>query len=375
MNVAHTAYSTWVEVDLEAIRNNIRWFRHFSAAQVMAVVKANAYGHGMSPVARAALQAGATWCGVARLEEALALRAGGIDCPILILGYIPPARMAEAVAAHISLTVWDERQVEQATLAAEKAGGKARLHLKVDTGMSRLGVQPEAALDLASKIARTPGVDFEGLFTHFARADEADPTPSDIQQERFEGVLTRLERAGLRPPWVHAANSAASLRRPGAHYDLLRVGIAMYGLHPSAECPLPSDFRAALSWKAVLSQVKRLPPGRGVSYGHTYVTAAWERIGTVPVGYADGFRRIAGNQALVGGRRVPVVGRVCMDQIMLQLDEAPQAQAGDEVVLIGQQGEARLTAEEVAKIWGTINYEVTCAIGARVPRLYLNEEG
>jgi alanine racemase len=338
----------------------------------MAVVKANAYGHGMLPVARAALQAGATWCGVARLEEALALRAGGVECPVLILGYTPAQRMGEAIAAHVSLTVWDERQIEQAALAA-KAGPEARLHLKVDTGMSRLGVPPEDAPSLAARIARTPHLIFEGVFTHFARADEADPTPTDVQQERFEGVLLQLERAGLRPRWVHAANSAASLRRPSAHYDLLRVGIAMYGLHPSHECRLPADFRPALTWKAVLSQVKRLPPGRGVSYGHIYTTASWERIGTIPVGYADGFRRTQGHQVLVGGRRVPVVGRVCMDQIMVQLDEVPQAQAGDEVVLIGQQGAARLSAEEVAQVWGTINYEVTCAIGARVPRLYLHE--
>ncbi len=371
---ATTLFSTWVEVDLEAIRNNIRWFREFSPAQVMAVVKANAYGHGMLPVARAALQAGATWYGVARLEEALALRVGGITSPVLILGYTPPQCMVEALTAHISMAVWDEHQVEQAALAAKKAGVAARLHLKVDTGMSRLGVQPEQALDLAARLVRTPGVDFEGLFTHFARADEPDPTPTDAQQERFERVLAQLEKAGLRPPWVHAANSAASLKRPSAHYDLLRVGIALYGLHPSPACLLPPAFRPALTWKAVLSQVKVLPPGRGVSYGHVYTTTGWERIGTVAVGYADGLRRIQGNWALVGGRRVPVVGRVCMDQIMLQLDQVPQAQAGDEVVLIGQQGEERLSAEEVAKAWGSINYEVVCAIGARVPRLYLNEE-
>lgn len=368
-----TTYSTWVEVDLEAIRDNIRWFREFSRVQVMAVVKANAYGHGMVQVAEVALQAGATWCGVARVEEALALHAAGLGCPILLLGYTPPDQMEEVIRREISMTIWDAVQIKRASLAAKKAGTPARLHLKVDSGMSRIGVQPEAALDLARKMHKTPGVIFEGLFTHFARADEADAAATDAQEQRFREVLARLEKEGLRPPFVHAANSAAGLTRPSAHFDLIRVGIAMYGLHPSAECPLPVTFRPALSWKAVLSQVKVLPPGRGVSYGHIYTTRGRERVGTIPVGYADGFRRIPGNRALVGGRRVAVIGRVCMDQVMVQLDEVPQARAGDEVVLIGRQGEAHITAEEVAELWGTINYEVTCAICARVPRVYLHK--
>ncbi len=368
-----TTYSNWVEVDLEAIRNNIRWFLKNSGAPVMAVVKANAYGHGMIPVARAALQAGVNWCGVARIEEALDLRAAGLDCPTLLLGYTPPERVKEAVAQQLSLTVWDSCQVERAASAGQKTGIAARLHLKVDTGMSRLGVQPEEALALARKLAGTPGVIFEGLFTHFARADEADRRPTDAQERLFRGVIEQLEKAGLRPPIVHAANSAASLTRPSAHFDLLRTGIAIYGLHPSAECPLPEAFRPALTWKAVLSQVKILSSGRGVSYGHVYTTRANERIGTLPVGYADGYRRILGNQVLVGGRRVSVVGRVCMDQVMVGLDEVPEAQPGDEVVLIGKQRQASITAEDVAKIWGTINFEVVCGIGPRVPRLYLHE--
>lgn len=177
----------------------------------------------------------------------------------------------------------------------------------------------------------------------------------------------------MRPPIVHAANSAASLMRPSAHFNLIRVGIAMYGLHPSPECMLPEAIHPALSWKSVLSQIKILPPGRGVSYGHSYTTHAHERIGTVPVGYADGFRRIIGNQALLGERRVAVIGRVCMDQIMVQLDNVPEATPGDEVVLIGKQGDASITAEDLSQAWDTINYEVTCGIAARVPRVYLHE--
>jgi alanine racemase len=223
---------------------------------------------------------------------------------------------------------------------------------------------------LARLVVKTEGARLEGLFTHFARADEADRTTTDQQLKTFNQVVDGLQQAGLRPPLVHAANSAATLSLARSHFDLVRLGIAMYGLHPSAHCRLPDGFRPALSWRAQLSQVKLLPPVRGVSYGHAYVTQAEERIGTVPVGYADGFRRLAGNQALVRGLRVPVVGRVCMDQSMLQLDAVPGAREGEEVVLLGHQLGEAIHAEELAERWGTINYEVTCGIGRRVPRLY-----
>jgi alanine racemase len=223
---------------------------------------------------------------------------------------------------------------------------------------------------LARLLTDTSGVHFEGLFTHYARSDEADPGPTDDQERRFQEVMRALEAVGLLPPVVHAANSAAALNRPNFAYHLVRAGIAMYGLHPSSDCPLPDTFRPALSWKAVLSYVKTLPPGRGVSYGHEYITRGYERIGTVPVGYADGFRRQRNHIVLVGGQRVGVVSRVCMDQIMLLLDGAPQAQSGDEVILIGSQGQECIPAEEVALRWGTNNYEVVCGIGARVPRVY-----
>jgi alanine racemase len=260
--------------------------------------------------------------------------------------------------------------VETASQAARLTGKPAQLHLKVDTGMSRIGVQPAEALDLARRIAGTPGVVFEGIFTHFARADEADPTFTDMQERRFQQVFAGIEAAGLRPACVHAANSPAALTRPETAYDLIRLGIAMYGLHPSGECPLPEGFRPALVWKTVLTQVKTLPAGSGVSYNHEYVTQKEECIGTLPVGYADGWRRARPNLVLVGGQRAPVVGRVCMDQCMLNLDTVPGAREGDEVILIGSQGEERISAEELARRWGTNNYDVMCGIGARVPRIY-----
>lgn len=365
------AYATWVEIDLSAIENNVRFIVQETGVQVMAVVKANGYGHGAVQAAQAALRGGATWLAVARIEEALELRQEGLKAPILLLGYTPPACMGEAILNDLSLTVWSAEQVQAAAIHANRANKPASLHLKVDTGMSRIGVQPEAARHLAEQIATSDGVTLEGIFTHFARADEADRATTDEQERLFIKALAELDSAGLRPPLVHCANSAASLTRPSAIFDLVRLGIAMYGLHPSRECPLPDSFRPALSWKTVLSQVKALPPGRGVSYGHEYTTRAEERIGTIPVGYADGLRRGAPNQALAAGVKVPVVGRVCMDQVMLQLDKVPEAKAGDEVVLIGEQGGERISAEEVAERWGTINYEVVCGIGRRVPRVYI----
>lgn len=367
-------YSTWVEVDLGAIEGNIRYFVRQTGVQVMAVVKANGYGHGAVPVARAALKAGATWCSVARIEEAMELRRAGLDCPILLLGYTPMARFEEAIANQISLTVWNMEQIQSASLAASRSGKAARLHLKVDSGMSRIGVQPEEAFNLLQQTTRLPGIKMEGIFTHFARADEHDPAPTDAQEKTFTAVLNALEANQLKPPLVHASNSAASLAHPSAAFHLVRAGIAIYGLQPSSQWQLPSDFRPALCWKTVLSQVKMLPPGLGISYGHQYITQRNECIGTLPVGYADGFRRTTGNQAVVNGVRVPVVGRVCMDQSMVQLDAVPQAKVGDEVILIGAQGSQQLTAEDLALTWGTINYEVTCGIGPRVPRIYRNPE-
>lgn len=366
----HHRHAVWAEVDLGAIENNVRYFVQKTSAKVMAVVKANGYGHGAVQTAKAALNAGATWCAVARVEEALELRQAGLQCPILLLGLAPTARLAEVIAAQISMAVWQQDQITAIAQAALEVGEEVRLHLKVDTGMGRLGVQPEEVPSLARVLTDAPKVSFEGLFTHYARADERDTTPTDKQDLHFKRALKMLDEIGLRPSLVHSANSAAALKSPRGDFDLVRVGISIYGLHPSKETILPREFRAALSWKTHLSQVKVLPPGRGVSYGHLYVTSGHERIGTLPIGYADGFRRVEGNQVLVGGERVPVVGRVCMDQCMVQLDALPEAQAGDEVVLIGQQGEEHIYAEEVAERWGTINYEVTCGIGARVPRVF-----
>ena len=362
--------STWVEVDLSAIKNNIQKMRTLTGTPVMVVVKANGYGHGAVPVARAALEAGASWCAIARADEAVELREAGVDCPLLMLGHHPQNRVGDMIDLEVSLTLWDEAQARAVHRAAEEMEKKARVQLKVDTGMSRLGVQPGQAARLIRLIRSLPHLHLEGIFTHFATADEADTDTADEQEQKFKDLLSRLERDNLLPELIHAANSAASLSRPDAHFDLLRVGISIYGLNPSPECTLPDEFQPALSWKSVLSQVKTLPPGRGISYGHIYTTRGEERIGTIPVGYADGYHRVTGSEVLVRGKRVPVIGRVCMDQIMVNLDGVPEAGEGDEVVLVGKQGGASYTADDLARVWDTVNYEVVCAIADRVPRYY-----
>lgn len=363
--------STWVEINLKGIRDNVDYIRNHTGVNVMAIVKANGYGHGAVPVARAALQGGASWCGVARIEEALELRHAGLNCPILIMGYIPQDMVEEAITANISFTVWNRQQIDTAARAAQKHQVSARLHVKVDTGMRRLGVESEGAADLVFYLTKKSGVVFEGIFTHFACADEANPEPTNQQENRFRKVVADIHALGFEPAVIHAANSAASLTRPSSFFNLVRFGIAMYGLHPSSTCLVPREMTAVLTWKSSLSQVKTVPTGSGISYGHEYKTRGDEIIGTVPVGYADGYRRASGNIVLVRGKRVPVIGRVCMDQIMVQLNQIPDAQTGDEVVLIGTQGEETIPAEEVAKSWNTINYEVVCGIGQRVQRIYL----
>jgi len=365
-------HSTWLEIDLEAIRRNTARLRESCRTSVMAVVKAGAYGHGGAMAARAARRGGAAWLGAARIEEGLELRRQGIVAPLLILGFTPPERLAEALEARLSLTAWrtDHLEAASAAASASASGRMAGLHIKVDTGMNRIGASPAETLDLLRRLQTLPGLNCEGVYTHFARADDPDRTPTEKQQAVFAEVVQGLDAAGLRPEWIHAANTAGAIAYPEARWNLVRCGVGIYGMHPSADLPLPGEFEPALRWKSVLTEVKVAPAGSGVSYGHAYVTRGDERIGTVPVGYADGFRRVEGNVVLVGGRRVPVVGRVCMDQCMVQLDSVPQARPGDEVVILGSQGAERISADEIAQRWGTINYEVTCGITERVARVY-----
>ncbi|HUT20929.1 MAG TPA: alanine racemase, partial [Anaerolineae bacterium] len=364
---------TWLEVDLGAIGHNLRRIRHLlgDEVDVMVVLKADGYGHGATRIARTALNNGARRLGVACLGEAAALRQAGIDAPILILGYTPAWQARETLRHDITATVFDLETMRAFARAARELGRTAHVHVKVDTGMGRLGLLPDDVLPVLRQAVELPGLAIEGIFTHFSVADEADKSYTCLQLQRFQDVLHQLENAGIHIPLVHAANSAAMLSMPKARYDTVRVGIALYGLAPSQAVPLPDGFRQALAFKTRIAQVKLLPPGSFVSYGNTYQTQGDERIAVIPVGYADGFRRAPSHwgEVLVHGQRAPIVGRVCMDQTMLNVTHIPEARQGDEVVLIGRQGDDEITVEEVAARLGTINYEVVSEILARVPRV------
>jgi alanine racemase len=363
-------YTSWLEINLGAIKNNIRQLREIASVPVMAVVKANGYGHGLAEVAAAAADAGAAWCGAARIDEALALRQSGLKLPVLVLGYTPTSRVAEAYRNNISLCVYNMDYAREYAEVARTGGSMLKVHVKFDSGMGRLGLFPEDGLNFVKELVELKGLEMEGVFTHMARADETDPQTTLWQIGRFQKLVDELEACRLRPQWVHAANSASTLYFPQSRFDLVRCGISIYGLQPSAETPNPETFRPALTWKARLSSVKYLPVGHGIGYNHRYFTSARERIGVVSVGYADGFRRRLGNFALVRGKRVNMVGGVCMDQCMVQLDGVPEAQIGDEVVLLGRQGDSVITAEEIGAAWGTINYEVVCGLADRLQRTY-----
>jgi alanine racemase len=361
---------TWIEINLSAVEDNVKALRSIAGVPVMAVVKANGYGHGAVEVSRAALAAGASWLAVSCAEEALVLRQAGIAVPILVLGMVTAQEADEAIAAGLSLTVYCRESAELYSKRASALGRSVCVHLKVDTGMGRLGALPgEDTLALARAIAAMPSVHLEGVFTHLACADEENPAPTLEQLSKFNATLKALQGIGIRPAWIHAANSAATLAFPQARFDIVRAGVAVYGVHPSPHVLLPPSFRPALSWKARLVSCKALPPGWGVSYGMEYHTAGEETVGVIPVGYADGWRRNRPNLVLLHGRRTPVIGRVCMDQCMVRLPE--DASLGTEVVLIGRQDGEEIRVEEVAERWGTINYEVITGISARMPRVYV----
>ena len=367
---------TWVEIDLSAIAHNTRQLAALVGPRVriLASLKADAYGHGAVKVGHTVLRNGASMLGVATVSEAIPLREAGISAPILVFGYIPAWQMREAVRLDVTLTLYSIEAAQAASRAAQALGRTARAHIKVDSGMGRLGIRAEeleSIVHLVRIVRELPGLQLEGIFTHFAMADARDQVHTRMQFARFQNVLQVLEQEGIRPPLAHAANSAATLAFPAARLDMVRPGIALFGLHPSEEVPLPETFRPALSFKTQVSQVKLIPAGECISYGCAFYTERATTAAVLPVGYADGFRRAPTNwgSVLIHGQPAPLLGRVCMDQCMVDVSHIPQTRVGDEVVLIGRQGSASLTAEQVAQRLGTINYEVVSEILARVPRV------
>lgn len=371
MSGAQTATGAWIEVDLNAIAANISAVRDWVGPRtdVMAVVKANAYGHGLVPAARAALKGGAAALGVARLEEGLRLRSAGIGAPVVVLGCALPEQAEALVRAGLSQTVSDiglARALSQASLALDKP---ARVHLKIDTGMGRVGVHPEDAPALGGKIVSLPGLTLEGIATHIPWDEAVDMPRAEAQIARFKACLQAL---GLRPRWRHAANSVITARMPHAHLDLVRVGLLTYGIPPADGAP-HIGLRPALSIKARLVQIRSMQPGQTVSYGGTFTVTRPSRLAVVPIGYADGYARSLSNRAqmLIRGQRCPVVGRICMDQTVVDVTGVPGAAVGDEVIALGRAGGDEISVWELANLADSITHEVVSRLSRRLPRVFI----
>jgi alanine racemase len=362
-------HPTCARINLMAIAENVRVLRALAGVPIIAVAKADAYGHGIAGAARGLLAGGAAMIAVANLAEAAALRAAGIAAPILLLGYLPPEQARDAMRLDVVCTVYNHETADVLIAESEAIGRNVQVHIEVDTGMGRLGLPPADVGPLLHRLAEAPRVRVAGLYTHFAGADEQDLGSAEAQLACFIRLVDALAAAGLRPPIVHAANSAALLRMPAARFDAVRPGIACYGLAPAPHIALPDGMHPALTLASAIGQLKEVPAGTPLSYGGTFITTRPTIVATVPIGYADGVQRSpAWRTVLVGGRRAPIIGRICMDYILVDVTDVPGAACGDQVVLIGAQGEERIDAAEVAGWLGTIAHEVLTTIGPRVRR-------
>lgn len=363
------AATKWADVDLGAISHNVGLVKALvgPSTAVMAVVKANGYGHGADPAARAALAGGATWLGVSSVTEGVELRRAGITAPILNLGYTPAPAIRAALAAQLSLTVYEEGTLQ----ALRKAGAAAGIHVKVNTGMHRLGASPDAAVQLVRQVRQTPNLRLEGFWTHFADA-EVDPDFTRHQLAAYLEARSRIIHDGASGFISHAANSAALLRFPEARLEMVRAGLIIYGVRPVQEWRDLPGLRPALRWYAMVTNVQSVAPGGAVGYGRRFTAEKPTRIATLAVGYADGLHRRLSNRgsAIIHGHRVPIVGTISMDQAAVDVTGVPQVAIGDVACLIGADGETRWEADDVAKAAETISYEVLCSISARVPRRY-----
>ena len=364
--------NTYVEIDLDAISANFDAIRAKAGVQVMAIVKADAYGHGAVQIARL-LDSKCSFFGVSSIAEALELRQAGLTKPILILGYTPVEAFRLVLGQDIRPAIFRLDDGIALSKLAQKHGVILPFHFAVDTGMSRLGFQAtEESADICAEIARLPGIVAEGLFSHFATADSADLTRAQEQARRFADFDRMLQERGVKIPLRHLDNSAG-LMNFSNHYEMVRSGIVTYGMYPSDEVdPHLLNLKPALQWRSRVTHIKMLPPGREISYGGTFVTTRKTRVATVPVGYADGYRRSLSGKfyVLIRGRRAPILGRVCMDQMMVDITDVPDVKIDDPVVLVGNDGNDVITVEEIAAASDSFNYEFVCGISRRVPRRY-----
>lgn len=364
---------TWAEINLENVAHNVRQFRNHVAqpTRLMAVVKADGYGHGAVEVGRAALAAGADWLGVALVEEGIRLRQAGLAAPILVLGYLPPEALGAVFQYHLTPGVVDMTTLSLLEEEARRQRRRLGVHVKLDTGMGRLGPRGDAGFSLIQRVISSTHLELEGVYTHFAAADNENKTFTLAQLDKFNSIVEKIKKE--RPQIIaHAANSAGSIDLQQAHLDMVRIGLSIYGMYPSAHSKEIISLKPAMSLHSRIAFIKDVPAGTPISYSCTYTTTAPSRVATLPLGYADGYMRILSgkSQVLVKGKRVPLLGRVCMDYVMIDISGL-DVEVGEPVVLMGSQQQEYISVDEIAELAGTINYEVTCAVSARVPRVYI----
>lgn len=371
--------AAWAEVDLDALAHNMREVRRLADknAIVTAVIKADGYGHGARKIARTLLDNGADRFAVAVLDEGIELRRAGFKVPILVLGFTDKERAEEIISNNLEQTVYSWDLAEALSEKAEKHGKTARIHLKIDSGMGRIGLQPDTkSVELIKRMSKLPNLTIEGIYTHFAVADTADKSYTIKQYEKFSKICDELEMENVRIGVRHCGNSAAIIDLPDMHMDMVRAGIMLYGLKPSDEIMLEKlELKQVMSLKVRISHVKDIEAGQSISYGRKFIADKKRRIASLPIGYADGYTRMLTGkaEALVKGVRVPVVGRICMDQCMIDVTGIENVKVGDEAVLFGKQGNEFIHIDELAEKLGTINYEIVCMISKRVPRVYIKD--
>lgn len=366
----------WAEVDLDKLAHNMREIRRVSKSEdIIAVIKADGYGHGALDIAPTLLENGATKIAVAVLNEAVELRRGGIEQSIMVLGFTPPSLIDMLLRYDIEQTVYSYDLAREISVLAKKKNKLAKIHIALDTGMGRIGFLPnEESLEEVYKISKLPNIIIEGLFSHFSSADEDCKDYTNMQLDKYNTFYNKLVEKGVNVNLRHIANSAAIIDMPESHFEAVRPGIILYGYYPSDEVfKNKIDLKPVMSLKTNIVHIKKLPEGEYISYGRKFKTSRESIIATLPVGYADGYTRLLFNKAkvIVNGNFVPVIGRICMDQCMVDVTDIPNVKLGDEVILMGQQGDLEFTADHIAELIGTINYEITCMISKRVPRVYL----
>jgi len=368
------SHTTNAEIDLGALAYNYHQLRQCipPAVNFLAVVKADAYGHGAVPVSKKLEELGADFLGVATVQEGVELREGGIQKPILVLSGVYQEEVEALLDYDLTPMLYRLEIAEALSAAASKQGTKVPVHIKVDTGMGRIGVLAEEAADFMNRVRKLENLEIEGIASHFSTADEGDSAFAAEQLERFSRTIEEMKQLDINPPFCHIANSAALVNLPAAHFTVVRPGIMLYGSYPSPSLQANVSLRQVMSWKSRVADLKKVPEGYPISYGRTFITQRPSRIAAIPVGYADGYNRLLSNRGkvLIKGKRMPVVGRVCMDWTMVDVTDIPGVEVGEEVVLMGSQLGQEITPEEMGEWIGTISYEILCSVGKRVHRIY-----